>query len=349
MRIVRPFTVTNTSLASSSVPETPPAAYNAGTTYADGDRVSVLQADGYTYKVYESLSGSNTGQAVTDAAWWLYLADSYAVYDAGTTYGVDAIVISTATNHAYQSLQAGNIGNSLSSAAFWLDLGPTNRYKMFDNSNTSQTINGEVIDVTVNVTGRANSISLLNIVGASLQVIVSTTADGEIFNQTVNLVSSGGVTNWWEYFFEPVTRYGDWTINDLPANNNPTIRMILTDPGATAKIGSMVVGLSRQIGDVIYPSSIGIQDYSRKEADDFGNYTIVRRDFAKRANLKVAVDEGNVDALSTIFADLRATPVVFIGVEQYRATWIYGFYKDWEWRFEGPNESYVLFELEGLA
>lgn len=349
MRIIKPFTVDATSLTASNVPDVPPAAYNAGTTYADGDRAAVLQADGYTWKVYESLAGANTGNAVTDAAWWLYLGETYAEYNAGTTYALDDIVISTTTNRAYQSLQAGNTGNSLSAAAWWLDIGPTNRFKMFDQSNTSQTQNGETIDVTIAVTGRANSISLLNLVGAQLQVIMTTAEDGEIVNQTINLVSSGGVTNWWEYFFQPVTRYGDWTINDLPVNNNPTIRVILTDPGATAKVGSLVVGLSRNIGTVIYPSSIGIQDYSRKEADDFGNYTIVQRDFAKRASLKVAVTENNVDAISTILAELRATPVVFVGVEQYRSTWIYGFYKDWSWQFAGPNESYLTLELEGLT
>lgn len=349
MRIIKPFTVDASSLASSNVPDVPPAAYSAGTTYADGDRVSDLQADGFTYKIYESVAGGNTGHALSDAAWWLYLADTYAEYGAGTTYDVDDVVISTATDHAYQSLQAANTGHSLSDAAWWLDLGPTNRFKMFDQSNTSQTVNGETIDVTIEVAGRANSVSLLNIVGATLQVIMSTAEDGEIYNQTINLISSNDVTNWWEYFFLPVTRYGDWTINDLPVNNNPTFRVILTDPDATAKIGSLVVGLSRAFGAVVYPSSIGIQDFSRKEVDDFGYYTIVKRDFAKRASLKVAVLEGNVDALTTILADLRATPVVFVGVEKYRSTWIYGFYKDWNWQFQGPNEAYLNFELEGLT
>lgn len=349
MRIIKPFAVDGASLIASNVPASPPAAYSAGTTYAAGDRAAVLQADGFTWKVYESLAGANTGNAVTDPAWWLYRADTYGEYSAGTTYPANAIVISPATNRAYQSLQGGNTGNSLAASSWWLDLGPTNRFRMFDQSNTSQTVNGDSIDVTIQVTGRANSVSLLNLVGTQLQVIMTTPEDGEIVNETINLVSSGGVTNWWEYFFLPVTRYGDWTITDLPANNNPEIRVVLTDPGATGKIGSLVIGLSRSIGTVIYPSSIGIQDYSRKEADDFGNYTIVQRDFAKRASLKVVVNENNVDAISTILAELRATPVVFVGVEQYRATWIYGFYKDWSWQFAGPNESYLNLELEGLT
>lgn len=349
MRIIRPYTVNTGNLAASNVPHLPPAAYSAGTTYADGDRSAELQADGYTWKIYESVQAGNIGHALTDAAWWLFLADSYAGWDVGVTYTVNAIVLDPAGMRAYQSLQAGNIGHSLTDLAWWLDIGPANRFRMFDQSNTSQTLNGDSIDVTVTVAGVANSVSFLNIVGESIQLVMTTVADGEIYNETVSLVSSGGVSNWWEYFFEPVARYGDWTFNDLPTNLNPTIHAIIADGGGTAKVGSMVVGLSRNFGTAIYPSSIGIQDYSRKEADEFGYFTIVRRNFAKRASLKVSVDERNIDALTTVLADLRATPVVFVGVENYRSTWIYGFYKDWSWQLAGPNESYLNLELEGLT
>lgn len=266
----------------------------------------------------------------------------------GTTYDVDDLVRG-ADDHDYQSLQAANTGHSLDDPAWWLDLGPVNRFKMFDLSNTSQTINPDSIDVTIEVSGVANSVSFINIVGETIRLIMSTVADGVIYDETVSLVSSGGVTDWWEYFFEPVTRYGDWTFNNLPTYLNPTIQAIVSDTGATAKVGSMIVGLSRNFGGVIYPSSLSIQDYSRKETDEFGYFTIVERNYAKRASLKVFVGELNVDALTTILADLRATPVVFIGVENFRSTWIYGFYKDWSWQFAGPNESYLTIEVEGLT
>ena len=349
MRLVPPVTVDSSNLTSSNVPDTPPTAYDVGTTYDTGDRASVLQADGYTWKVYESIVDSNTGNAVTDTGYWRYLADTYAEYDAGTTYAVDDIVISLTTNKAYQALVDGESGNSLSNTAKWLDLGPTNRYKMFDNSNTSQTLNGADVDVEFDVTGRVNAVSVLNMVAATVQLIMSTDADGEIYNETINLVSSANVTDWWEYFFLPVTRYGDWTFTDLPTNNNPTIQVIVSDPDGIAKVGTVAAGLSINIGDVIYPSSIGIQDYSRKEADEFGYFTIIQRSFAKRASFKISAVEANVDGVTTALADIRATPVVFVGVEQYRATWIYGFYKDWSYQFAGPNEAYINLEIEGLT
>ncbi|CDO37151.1 hypothetical protein [Novosphingobium sp. KN65.2] len=351
MRIIRPATIDSLDLTldSSNVPDVPPSAYAGGTTYADGDRASVLQADGFTYKVYESVQGSNTGNDVTDTDWWLYLCETYAEYNAGTTYDLDDIVISTTTNHAYQALVDAESGNSLSNAAKWLDLGPTNRYNMFDQSNSSQTANGESIDVSMTVDGRADSVSVLNMTAATVQIIMTTDDDGEIYNETFNLVSDSGVNNWYEYFFEPVVRKGDITVYDLPLNADPTFRVIVSEPGETAKVGSLIIGQSREIGTVISPSSIGITDYSKKETNEYGDFTIIERGFAKRATYKIAIDEVKVDAIASFLSTYRATPVVFVGVEQYASTWIFGFYKDWTIQFQGPNEAYLNMEMEGLT
>ena len=68
MQIISPLAITDTILTSSNVPETDAAAYNAGTTYADGATVI------YEHNVYESLVGSNLGNqpdiSLTD---WLLL------------------------------------------------------------------------------------------------------------------------------------------------------------------------------------------------------------------------------------------------------------------------------------
>lgn len=351
MRIIRPATIQEglLTLDTSNVPAVPPAAYNAGTTYADGDLVSVVQADGYTYKVYESLVGSNTGNAVTDTDFWLYLADTYAEYNAGTTYDADDIVISTSTGKAYQALTSGESGNSLSNAAKWLDLGAYNQLAMFDASNTTQTLRSELIAVEVTVDGRADSVSLFNIVGASVDVVMTTVEDGEIFNQSYDLTVNNNVSNWYEYFFEPVSRKGDLVIFDMPLNLNPTISVTLNEPGGTAKIGSLVIGQSRDLGLLLYGARVGIQDFSRKETDDFGNFTIVERAFAKRATFKVIVENKNIDFIQTLLAQYRATAVVFVGVDDFTSTWIYGFYKDFDVEIAFMEKSYLNLVLEGLT
>lgn len=349
MRIIRPVTIdsTNLTLDSSNVPEVAPAAYNAGTTYADGDRVSVLT--GYTYAVYESIQGSNTGNAVSDTDWWLFLANTYGEYSAGTTYDVDTIVISTSDHHAYQALTDGESGNSLSNPAKWLDLGSNNRYEMFDNSNSTQTENGESIVVELTVDGRADAVSLLNMVAATVRIVMETSADGVLYDVTHNLVSDSGVNNWYEYFFEPVIRKADLVIYDLPSNADPTFTITINEPGATAKVGACVIGQSRDLGYLLYGARTGIQDYSRKETDEFGNFTIIQRAFAKRATFKVLVENTRIDALSALLASYRAEAVVWVGVDDFTSTWIYGFYKDFAFEIAFMEKSYLTLELEGLT
>lgn len=346
MEIVRPFTVDDASLDSSSVPETAPSAYAGGTTYDAADEVSVFT--GTAALVYRSLVGSNTGNTpASSPTFWEPTGATYATYSGGTTYALDAIVIG-ADHHEYQSLQASNTGHSLADPAWWLDLGFDNRWRMFDQLNSSQTSVPEGIDVVVDVTGRANGVSLLNITATTVQII-ATTVDGEIYNETFELVSTSGVNNWYDYFFEPIIRQGDLVVTDLPLNADPTIEVILSEPGGTCEVGTLVIGQSLLLGGTVYGARIGIQDYSRKVVDEFGNSSVVERAFAKRATFRVAMAAAKVDAAAAFLATIRAVPVVYRGTDQYTSTWIFGFFKDWSIEITYPDVSYCNLDIEGLT
>jgi len=69
LKIIRPITITDAMLTASNVAENDYAEYAAGTTYADGDHV--IETAAGVHKIYESLQGANTGNALTDTAWWL--------------------------------------------------------------------------------------------------------------------------------------------------------------------------------------------------------------------------------------------------------------------------------------
>lgn len=349
MRIIRPITVDsgNLVLDSTNIPQAPPPAYDSGATYADGDVVAVLQGDGFTWKVYESLVDSNTGNAVTDDAWWLYVADTYDAYDAGDTYAEGARI--TSGNHVYESLAGGNTGHPVTDPAWWLDIGATNAYAMFDKSNTTQAARAESITFEVSVSGRADAIGLLNIVGATVDIAISTEIDGEIYNETFDLVSNSGIDNWYEYYFEPIVRRGDLVVYNLPNYANTTFTVTLHEPSSTAKIGVALFGQSKDLGDLLYGAKTGIQDYSRKEADEFGNFTIVQRNYAKRGSYKILVDNDRVDAISAVLAAYRAEAVLWVGADQFASTWVYGFYRDFNIEIAFYNQSYLTLELEGLT
>ena len=58
--------------------------------------------------------------------------NDYAAWGSGTAYAVGARVILTSTHRRYEALAASTGVNPASDPTKWLDIGPTNRWAMFD-------------------------------------------------------------------------------------------------------------------------------------------------------------------------------------------------------------------------
>lgn len=276
----------------------------------------------------------------------------YAAYSAATTYALGArvIVVSANSHHIYESLAASNLNHApASSPTWWLDLGNTNRWRMFDGSITSQSSKADSIDVSIKPIGRVNSLALMNISAASVQVKMTDSIDGLVYDQTFSLVSSAGVTDWYTYFFEPIVRLEDLLILDMPTYYSPTIQIILTGTGETVAIGAALIGQSLDLGGTQYGANIGIQDYSVKTRDAYGNYTILERAYNRLGDFSVLVESARVDHIEKLLARYRATPIVYIGSELYASTVIYGFYKGFQTSIKYARESLCTLEIEGLT
>src|SRR5687768_6334460 len=111
----------------------------------------------------------------------------------------------------------------------------------------------------------------------------------------------------------------------------------------------MVVGPIIDFGSTQYGVEVGIRDFSRKEQDDYGNYTIVERAYSKRATYPLLLAADKVDSFQQVLAGLRATPVVFIGSDQYSSTAVYGFYIDFSIEIAYLYYSVCSIEVEGLT
>lgn len=281
--------------------------------------------------------------------------DDYAAYNAGTTYGLGdrAIYVVADTHWIIESLQAGNIGHTptgVDTDTWWLKVGATNRWKMFDGKINSQTVAADEIVVTLtSATQRVDAVALANVDCATARVRVIDPIEGVIYDQTKNMVSNSGITDWWAYSFEPIVRLRDYVFTDLPPYLNTEIEITLSAPGGTAKCGACSIGLSRTFGYTLYGVRTGIEDYSIKERDAFGDYAIVERDFSKWAIFDILVPNSVIDEMQIILAGYRATPAIYIGSGLYASTMIDGFFKSFTNNIQYPNESLMSIELEGLT
>lgn len=298
MKIIRPYSVVDTTLTVCNVPETDYAAYNAATTYAAGTMVIIAGAN--VHKIFESLQAGNTGH------------------------------------------------DPISSPTWWLDRGATNRWKMFDTLVNSQTEYAGNITFSLKITGRLNSIALLNIYAASVRVVATTVAEGTVFDRTIDMRSDLGTVDWWSWFFEAPEWDVDAVITDLPMYSDMTLSVTLTSIGGVARCGACIVGLSKDLGDTQYGASVGIQDYSVKTVDTWGNYSILERAYSKRASFTVNANNNTIDRLQSILAGYRAVPILYIGSEEFGSTAVLGFYKDFSVSIAYCSFSVCTIEIEGL-
>lgn len=231
----------------------------------------------------------------------------------------------------------------------WLDLGPTNRWKMFDGSVGSQTTRTGTIVVTLTPGQVFNGIALFKMAGTTLTVTVTDPTDGLVYSNTIPLQDNTAIVDWYSYFFEPIEQLEDVALLDLP-NYGSAVLSVTIDAGVgTAKCGELLVGRQRMIGETVYGSGVGIQDYSVKSEDGFGGYEITERAFAKRADFDVRIDTPTVSAAQKYLASIRATPAVFVGVDGREETVLLGFYKSFSIILSNPSKSDCSIEVEGLA
>ena len=271
-------------------------------------------------------------------------------WSGATNYMKGAKVILASTHRRYESLIDNNLNkNPAAESAAWLDLGATNRWRLFDVSVGSQTTSAGSIDMTLQAVGRVDSIALLNISAVAVQVVMTDAVEGVVYDRTFDLVSDSGVSNWHSWYFEPIRRKRDFVVLGMPPYYGASIRVVLTDASGVVTCGVMVLGQAKDIGGTRWGASVGIVDYSKKEKNQFGEYIVVERTWAKRGRFSLQIPSGRLDDVMETLTQYRARPIVYVGAEQYGSSVIYGFFKDLE-----PVISYATFsdcslEIEGMT
>ena len=323
-KLIKPITITDAKLVSSSVPEATVAEYAAGTTYAAGDIRGVTS--GTAQDVYQSLQAGSVGRApASSPAWWKLLGRVYAAYASGTTYAVDAIVTDLANHQLYQSLVANNSGKALSDKNSWLPLGATNRWKMFDKAVNSQTSAPDSVTVTIKPGELVNTLTLLNVSGSS--VTVSQTESN--YARTRSLVTHD-VLNWYDFWYQEPVWVGDTVFDDIPPYISSSLTVTVNSPSNQAAIGGWFLGKAKFIGTTQWELTAGILSYSTSTTDAFGNTTLLKRENAKKMNFEVSIPRGYEDEAYRFLRSADNTEMVAIASTNWAMTVSYGYLGQWD-------------------
>jgi hypothetical protein len=231
----------------------------------------------------------------------------------------------------------------------WAVVGSINRFKMFDFTIGQKTSRASPITVTITPGEVVNTIALFELVNAtSIRVQVIDPVAGTVYDQTRTLADYTGITDWYSYFFDPYILAADAVFDDLPAYISAAITVTISGSG-TVEVGELVIGRSREYGSTAINTRLGIEDFSRKERDEFGNFNIVERRFAKLHGFDVLLANNEVNAIFGALSAARATATLYIGGSDFAETYALGFFRDFTILRSGPITSELSIEIEGLV
>lgn len=283
---------------------------------------------------------------------------TYSAWLVGTAYTIGQRA--EKSNRVYEAL-ANNTGqdpdtdtqNGTALGTFWQYVEATNSRIMFDyarSGDSYQTVRTGNITVELEPNqGITDTIAFFAVEAATIAITVTDPVDGLVYDESFDMRDNSAVYDAYTYAFEPIVNFSELIVNDLPPYGGTTIDIVI-DSGATdAKCGKCVIGYRKYIGDVVYGTQVGIVSYSDVTRDQFGNATILERDYNRFVDYRVGVETSYNREVQKLLTSFRDKPIVFIGADSdFLETTLYGVYKDFTLSLDNPALSSLSMKVEEL-
>ena len=280
----------------------------------------------------------------------------YPAYDPNKTYAVGEYVTIDLIN--YQSLLANNknrnpVTDTVTPAA-WQAIGWVNSYRMFNKNIGSDwkigtfTSHPEVIDRTIRLGRRVNSIGLVGVKAAKIRIVMTIPGSAEpVYDKTFSMsLKAGG--SWYQYYFGQFKTRANLTRFDLPPFNNADIRVIVTAPGGTAQVGAMIIGWSKTIGTALKGTSLGRKKYSTVKEEFDGSITLTRRGRRRTIDFKVTLKGDQISSTQRILDEIDDIPALYVGSSNLDYTVIVGISDDFDTGLPAFNRGEYTLKVRSL-
>jgi len=272
------------------------------------------------------------------------LENDYAQWAVGTTYSITTRVIILSEHAVYESLVNSNVGNTPStSPSQWVYVGKTNAYKAIDSKVSKQTTNAETITFEFQTLG-ATAIAFLNVECDNIKVELLESAV-VVWEELREGTQRDLVTySWYDYFFSDFVYVNEFVFEHT-YRPSATYRITLNNPSGTCKVGVMVRGKYFFVGDTLYGASLGFNDYSKKDVDEWGETYLKVGNFSDYFKGEVLVDTPRFPNVRKILREIRGQASLFTTEANVS---IYGWVREPELVYENPVKSTITFDIQGL-
>ncbi|PTM44760.1 hypothetical protein C8J24_2970 [Sphingomonas aerolata] len=296
-------------------------------------------------------------------------------------YALGQRVMRRSTHRVWESLLERNVGHDpATTTGAWLDVGPTNRWAMFDQALGSVTTDEAPIVVTLRPDPAASGLAILDCNAATVRVqapgydrtVAPSGGSGAALFLDLSLAAGASITVTLTPFGKAATRvvWDDGFAWDDSVSWQDTVAGTATvEPptwsdgegvsdttewqdsrggDGTVFVGTLLLGILRPLGITEGSATSGITDYSRRETDEFGETMIVPRAWAKRMAGKALIRTDAVDQVVGRIAAVRAVPSLWLGDAGVDSLIVYGFFKDFSVEV-GETLSKLTLSIEGFS
>jgi hypothetical protein len=277
------------------------------------------------------------------------------LWSSATAYAVGTVVILTSTHRKYECLVANtNFSpdvNLTGTAPKWLDVGPTNKWAMFDAYRNSPSTATSSISVQLTPGKRIDSIALTG-VQADIATITLTVGGVTKYTYTEPLVARR-TTTWSNYFFGTFTYIPSLVRFDIPPYSSAVITITLTKTG-TVQVGSVVIGTSVYLGSTQYNATSSNLNFSTITRDAFGNATLIPRRAVPKTDQTLFIAKELTNSVRDVRTSLNAVPAIWSGLDDnttdayFEAFLILGIYKEFSINVDQPEKATITLQLEEI-
>jgi hypothetical protein len=271
-------------------------------------------------------------------------------YSAGATYAKGALVLAPGTPDIYESLVDANKGSALTDTAKWLKRKePTNRWRMLDQYNNTQTTNPERIVLTLSPQLISQGVYLGNVDANEVSFVVQDLQKGVVYTETQNLIVSTSKSSFFKWCFGRIRRRSYAVSVMLPVYANAIVTVTLSKPGATPACGMCAVGPIVDVGLSEYGLSAEIKDYSSTTFNFDGTSETVQRGYSKRMSVDVEVDDDQADAVFEALVSFRQKPVVYLGSVMHGLACVFGKFSSFKIIVASKPLAKASLQIEGTV
>lgn len=189
-------------------------------------------------------------------------------------------VIKTSTHNLYQCLvdttQDPEVGATEDSTATWIVVGPTNKWAMFDDQNSTTTKSSGSFSVELESSDYIMAYGVTGSSGlTSVRCQVYDSGSNLIYDDTQSAFDNVGAPGDFIYASEDVFYKKKLYQTDIPPTEN--FKAVFTFNGSDIEIGNLTVGPAIELGPCLSDSKNESLDLSEQVFDDFGNETYTER------------------------------------------------------------------------